>query len=604
MTILPAASRPVCWLSLLGLMVCQAAGRVRADISLPVTPTAQISALNRAVENGDTATVKALLLLDPTLVNSHDNEDGATIPGGTPMDTAVFWRKPDMIALLLADKADINGKDKIGRRPLHIAVRYDDMDTLRLLLADGADVNAPAENGRTPLREALADDYMDLAKILLDHHAQSDIWTAAALGQADQVAALLQAHPEQASARDDLGRTPLHWAAHFGKAATAAALLAIPTVRVNAPDDAGDTPLHWAAMGGWDDNSVLKLLLAHGADVNARNKEGDTPLLATFDGPHGSFAQSLLIAHGTDVTIHGKYGRTALHYALFSDDDRSQGGAFNDRLIAHGADVNARDQNGQAPLHSAANSDAAVWASYLLSKGADVNLPDGQGETPLHLAVQADRRKSLAALLAARGVAIDARDHQGQTPLYEAARLGHTEIARLLLAAKADINARSSDGTTPLDAAVLAGHKMAGEKDGEKDLADLLLSAGAKVSIFAAAYYGRTDRVAALLKADPRLVNASHDGITPLHLAAEQGAAPLVALLLAHGADVNGASNMTPLMLAAERGHGAVVTLLLAHGADTQRFVPGTYATNVATLAEMLHHGDVAALIRPQTLRK
>ncbi len=110
-------------------------------------------------------------------------------------------------------------------------------------------------------------------------------------------------------------------------------------------------------------------------------------------------------------------------------------------------------------------------------------------------------------------------------------------------------------------------------------------------------------------------MNASHEGTTPLHLAAEQGAAPLVALLLARGADVNGLSSqdttnregggrMTPLMLAAERGNVAAVKLLLAHGADTAAFVPGTYATNVTMLAEMLHHGEAAALIRQQSPRK
>ena len=480
--------RRVCLLSL--LMLVGQADRVRADIVIPATANARISALNSAVEFGDTATVKALLAFDPTLVNSHDTHD-PNLPGVMPLHIAVFWHRPDMIALLLANKADINGKDAVGRRPLHIAVRDSQPDTVLLLLADGADIAAPTDSGRTPLREALVDGDLDIAKMLVSHHAQSDIYAAAALGQTDQVTMMLRVHPEQASARDDLGQTPLHWASHYGRADTAALLLTDSAVRVNIPDDAGETPLHWAAMGGWDDDTVLKLLLAHGADVNARNKDGDTPLLAAFESP--SFAPVTLITHGADVTIHGKNGMTALHYAWFDHDDITQGRTLDDLLIAHGADVNARDARGQTPLHMAANSDEAVWASYLLSRGADVNAPNAQGETPLHLAAQADRQKSAAVLLAAKGVAVNAVNHQGQTPLYQAAQRGYQETARLLLAANADVNARSADGTTPLDAAVLAGHKMAWDKNGQREMADMLLSRGAKSEHFCLRVLWRDD---------------------------------------------------------------------------------------------------------------
>jgi ankyrin repeat protein len=73
----------------------------------------------------------------------------------------------------------------------------------------------------------------------------------------------------------------------------------------------------------------------------------------------------------------------------------------------------------------------------------------------------------------------------------------------------------------------------------KKDLVAVLLAAGPTLDVFDAASVGRTDRVAALLDADPTLVNAySRDGFFPLGLAAFFGYPDTVRLLLARGADV------------------------------------------------------------------
>jgi ankyrin repeat protein len=99
---------------------------------------------------------------------------------------------------------------------------------------------------------------------------------------------------------------------------------------------------------------VALLLLKHGADPNARNARGETPL-------H-------IAARGAEHTIgSGNYAAVSI-------------------LVKHGADVNARDKDGNTPLHYAVARCAFATASLLLSHGADPNARNNQGKTPADLA--------------------------------------------------------------------------------------------------------------------------------------------------------------------------------------------------------------------------
>ncbi|TDA41701.1 MAG: hypothetical protein DSO07_03190 [Thermoproteota archaeon] len=114
---------------------------------------------------------------------------------------------------------------------------------------------------------------------------------------------------------------------------------------VNAKDIFGDTPLHIAARNGHLD--IVKLLLERGADVNARNESGDTPLTAAAANGH-------------------------LDVVRF--------------LVNRGADIDARNDSDCTPLHIAAIRGHLNVVKFLVEKGADVNARDEKGETPLDLA--------------------------------------------------------------------------------------------------------------------------------------------------------------------------------------------------------------------------
>ena len=114
---------------------------------------------------------------------------------------------------------------------------------------------------------------------------------------------------------------------------------------VNAKDEDGWTPLHWAAYYGH--LNVVKLLVDRGADVNAKSKAGETPL-------HWAAANGHL-----DVV---------------------------EFLVDRGADVNAKSKAGWTPLHLAADKGHLDIAKLLLDRGADINAKNGGGKTPLDLA--------------------------------------------------------------------------------------------------------------------------------------------------------------------------------------------------------------------------
>jgi ankyrin repeat protein len=106
-------------------------------------------------------------------------------------------------------------------------------------------------------------------------------------------------------------------AAKAGDTAKVKLLLTIHPTLVSARDKDGSTPLHCAAWKGHD--AVVALLLAAGAEVNARNANehwGTTPLHAAAHANQATIA-SMLIQHGADVSATDLVGKTPLHHTTF-----------------------------------------------------------------------------------------------------------------------------------------------------------------------------------------------------------------------------------------------------------------------------------------------
>jgi ankyrin repeat protein len=131
-----------------------------------------------------------------------------------------------------------------------------------------------------------------------------------------------------------------------------------------------------------DPLKVVDLLVAAGADLNARDDEGQTALFATSDA---AIAEAL-IRHGADPNARDNAGRTAL-FDRYDDVPRSV-------LVAAGADVNAHDKAGRTPLFLQTDADSI---RVLLDLGADVDAVDANGRTAIE---GMNSEEATAALLA------------------------------------------------------------------------------------------------------------------------------------------------------------------------------------------------------------
>ncbi len=197
-------------------------------------------------------------------------------------------------------------------------------------------------------------------------------------GQPPSIAALLR----------QLGGVPLPAPATSAAAATPVADAA--ALDIHARDSLEWTKLHSAAFMGRVE--LVEMLLARGADVNAKARDGATPL-----------------------HLAAKKDKVAAAKLLF----------------AKGGTINAKDAEGNSPAHLAVDASAIDMVKALTGMGAYLNVRNDSGWTPLHLA--ANRGKvEMVDLVLQLGADINAKADNGWTPLTVAMTAGHPSVVELL----------------------------------------------------------------------------------------------------------------------------------------------------------------------------
>ena len=171
-------------------------------------------------------------------------------------------------------------------------------------------------------------------------------------------------------------------------------------------------------------------------DVRPKGPDAVLGRTTLHSAPNWTVAERL-IAEGADVNAADRFGMTPLHTAV-----RAGRNDVAEVLMKHGADVNARSERGQTPLFCAVVGEGKQMAEHLIAHGADVNAKDNYGMTPLHCAAGAGHKEAVQVLLAA-GADISIKDNEGRSPLDLANSLGHTEIAELLVQQGAGDNAEA-----------------------------------------------------------------------------------------------------------------------------------------------------------------
>ncbi|XP_053114728.1 ankyrin repeat and SOCS box protein 10 isoform X2 [Hemicordylus capensis] len=213
--------------------------------------------------------------------------------------------------------------------PLHVTASRGYLDCLRHLLLRGADVDL-APGGQTALHAACTAATADCVRLLLSFGAD----------------------PEAVS---EDGFQPLHFCRSPESVECARLLLSHGAPVNGASEEEEETPLHVAARLGL--TAHVRLLLRSGADLEAKNATGQTPLNAACAQPHPAQAA----------------------------------GAYYDvcqQLVEAGARVDSADLDRQRPLHQACKNANARVVALLLARGANVNLMSYSGNTALHNILQ------------------------------------------------------------------------------------------------------------------------------------------------------------------------------------------------------------------------
>jgi hypothetical protein len=178
--------------------------------------------------------------------------------------------------------------------------------------------------------------------------------------------------------------TALYYAVLCGFSGLANYLINTHGENVNAKCGRRGTPLHAASYNGH--LGAVRLLLAHGVDVNTTtNKSKRTPLCSAYDGGHLDVMR-LLLEHGADVHVYYDGAGLLFHEASFSG--RAD---VVHLLLQHNADVNVGGNGNSTPLHHASTMGQARVIQILLEHGAVVNAQRGDHITPLYRASQFGR---------------------------------------------------------------------------------------------------------------------------------------------------------------------------------------------------------------------
>ena len=375
------------------------------------------------------------------------------------------------------------------------------------------------------------------------------------------------------------GSTPVLLAARHGRSAGVVGLLLAGGAEVDAPDARGFTPLLHAARP-----EVFDLLVAAGADIRARSNGGITALHRAANALPAAQVEALLAA-GLDPNAQTDSGWSPLLYASSAE-------AF-EALVAAGADIRARSNSGYnsgyTALHRAASSLPAAQVEALLAAGLDPNAQTDRGLTALHFAGSAEAFEALVAA----GADIAALEAHFDRDLEEA-RAAATDFRN---PSSAEYRIRNSFTVRVIGkfASPSSVARLSAVNPQFVNWPDSFESSIPRFVLHHAAESGEDPALIDALVAAGAVVDPESTRRSPLALAAANRSArapEIVNALLAAGAEVNPSSEPSPLFVAAGNPSAQaveIVNALLAAGAapnpQDSRRVP-VYAAAMAKNSE------------------
>jgi ankyrin repeat protein len=161
--------------------------------------------------------------------------------------------------------------------------------------------------------------------------------------------------------QDIIGWTPLHYYARCGLVEPCELFLKENQRFVNSQDKYGDTPLSDAAY--WGNRGIAALLLENGADVNACNSKGQTPVCRAVMKNYLKMVKLLVKVGKADVNkVLDRHGNTLAHVIAYRSRAADGTVQIMNYLVKHGLDLRRRNKYGDTPFMRACR----IYNSYLV----------------------------------------------------------------------------------------------------------------------------------------------------------------------------------------------------------------------------------------------
>uniref|UniRef100_A0A8C7MD59 Ankyrin repeat domain 52 n=1 Tax=Oncorhynchus kisutch TaxID=8019 RepID=A0A8C7MD59_ONCKI len=438
------------------------------------------SAVHYAAAHGNKQNLE--LLLEMSFNCLGDVESSVPV---SPLHLAAYNGHCEALGVLSETLVSLDVRDAGGRTALYLAAQKGHAQCLEVLLSHGVSCHLRERRNKwTPLHVAASNGQTDCLLMLVNRGEKADIIDIA----------------------DVQGQTALMLAA-LGSHTDCVHILLEKGAGVDAADKRGRTALHRAAVMGSED--CVSALLEHGASALCRDFRGRTPLHLAASCGHMELLRSLLQgATRTDPldSMLDYSGYTPTHWAAYHGHEDCL-----DVLLEH-KPFSIQEGNPFTPLHCALinGHDGAAELLVEMVGPQMVNIRDAKGRcvTPLHAAAYSESVGGLQLALV-QGAEVNAVDTTGRSALMVAADNGRTTAVEILLhQAKADLTLLDVNDNTALHLACSKAHEMCA-----------LLILG-EIS-------------------DPSLINATNSALQmPLHIAARNGLATVVQVLLSQGAAV------------------------------------------------------------------
>ena len=445
-----------------------------------------------------------------------------------PLVAALCRRQFQAAEVLLAHGGTVDVCGSGGDTILHKIIRLNEetIDAIRFLLDRGTDVNTRREDLSTPLHLAVVIGEPEVARVPLDHAANIN-------------------------SQNIEGPVPRRDASPFYDNRSILSTSSLESgADVNARPKVNTT--HTASSN--QKLEIVRVLLDHGANMDAENDEGRTALQELLRGDRlshdGDGVMRLLLERGAEVYGREKYHVSASDLAFCCEKDK-----LWPVLLANSAEFGPNKVKDRTEFHLWLKGDCyciqgrglSLLTFFFRGRAGHGNVQDKYDAILLHSASYYGRH-AMAQLLLNNDINVNVKNHRGDTALHAVSRGKDispegVHVARLLLERGGDVNAEDEDHMTPLHASCY---------NGRLDITQLLLDHGA---------------------------NANTKDVvlrTPLHQVSfgeyesQETGACVAKLLLEHSVDVNALDKYlwTPLHLASNKERPKVVQVLLEHGAN------------------------------------